>query len=243
MTKQGLESPTGSMFDILQELPLFRGVSRTRLSEIVGNTRFHFLKYLPGETIISAGETCTHVKFIISGEARMAISSANDRFVVGQTLEAPTVIAPEYLFGRLTRYPGSATAVTPTGIMQIAKTDYIKLLKSDHVFMFNFLNLVSVKAQQGEEGIMSLTTGNLDERIAFWIASLTQSTAKDITLTARKRDLYSVFGVQRSSFFATLDRMKEQGLIDYDNTSHEIRVISRSALIRLLRHHNTEEDL
>lgn len=87
---------------------------------------------------------------------------------------------------------------------------------------------------------MSLTTGHLDERIAYWITSLTQRNAYDITLKARKRDLYSIFGVQRSSFFATLDKMKEKGIIDYDKNTDEIKVLSRDALLNLLNHHNTE---
>ncbi len=38
-----------SMYEILMSLPLLNGVSRTRILEIVGKTKFHFLKYLDGE--------------------------------------------------------------------------------------------------------------------------------------------------------------------------------------------------
>lgn len=221
-----------TMFEILMSLPLFNGVSRTRLNEIVGSTKFHFLKYLPGETIITPGEQCTHIKFVISGSVRSSIANSNDRFTVAQTLEAPAVISPEFLFGRSTFYPCHVEAITTTGILQIAKNDYVKLLKLDSVFMYNFMNIISMKAQQAEEGIMALTTGSLEERIAFWITSLTQSGGKDITLAAKKRDLYSVFGVQRSSFMATLDSLKERGIIDYDND--EIKILSRRELLRIL---------
>lgn len=214
MIRQNKDPQETSIFDTLLSLPLFAGTSRTKLEEIVGNTRFHFIKYTTEQPIINAGDPCSHVKFIISGSVRISISNANDRFTVSQTLDAPEVIAPEYLFGRHTQYPCKAVALDNAGIMQISKNDYTRLLKSDHVFMFNFLNMLSVKAQQAEEGIMSITTGNLDERITYWITALTQRNAKDITLTARKRDLYSLFGVQRSSFFATLDAMKNQGIID-----------------------------
>ena len=54
------------MFDILMGLPLFRGVTRERMAETVGMAKFHFLKYLPGETVVTAGDPCTHIKFIIS---------------------------------------------------------------------------------------------------------------------------------------------------------------------------------
>ena len=44
-----------SMYENLMGLPLFNGVSYNRISEIVGNTKLAFMKYLPGETIVQAG--------------------------------------------------------------------------------------------------------------------------------------------------------------------------------------------
>ncbi len=41
------DSSSESIFTTLRELPLLKGVSQARLQEVVGNTRFHFLKYAP----------------------------------------------------------------------------------------------------------------------------------------------------------------------------------------------------
>lgn len=35
------------MFEILMNLPLFRGVSHEKLAQVVGEAKFHFLKYPP----------------------------------------------------------------------------------------------------------------------------------------------------------------------------------------------------
>lgn len=221
-----------SMYEILMALPLFHGVSYTRLSEVVGNTKLHFLKYLDGDSIVEAGEPCTHLKFLISGNARLSIVNADGRFRVSQTLDSPDVIAPDFLFGRATAYPCTATAIGSAGILQIAKGDYIKLLNSDPIFLFNFLNMLSVNAQKSVDGVLALTTGSLEERIAFWVVALTQRGGRDITVTCRQRDLYAFFGVQRSSFIATLENMKARGLIDYSN--NQIDVKSRPDIVALL---------
>lgn len=221
-----------SMFDVLMELPLFRGVTRERMAETVGMAKFHFLKYLPGEQIVEAGTPCTHIKFIISGSARSSIVNSDKRFKVSQTLNAPEVISPDYLFGKATNYPASVTAIEPTGILQIAKSDYIKILSSDDVFMFNYLNMLSMNAQKSPAGVLALTTGSIEERIAFWIIALTQPGGKDIALECRHRDLYSFFGVQRASFISTLDDMKGRGLLDYSQNRIDIK--NRRDLIELL---------
>lgn len=218
-----------SMFDILLELPMFKGASHTRISEIVGKAKFHFLKYLPGERIIEAGEPCTHLKFIISGRVRVTAANSDGRFKVSQTLSAPDVIAPEFLFGRATRYPVSVSALDTAGMVQISKSDFVNILHCDPVFLYNYLNTLAVNGQKAVEGVLAVAAGSLEERIAFWIIALTQPSGTDITLTCKQRDLYSLFGVQRSSFIATLDKMKAQGTIDYD--SNEIRILSRKELL------------
>ncbi|MBQ7041226.1 MAG: Crp/Fnr family transcriptional regulator [Muribaculaceae bacterium] len=221
-----------SMYEILMGLPLFNGVSRDCISQIIEKYKFHFLKYLPSEQLITAGETCTHIKFVISGSVRSQIENADGRFRVSQTLTAPEVIAPEFLFGKATQYPCTVTAIEPTGILQISKAEYMEILKSDQIFMFNMLNILSMNAQRSIEGVLSMTTGSLEERIAFWITALTQNGGTDIVLTCKQRDLYSLFGVQRTSFIAALDKMKEKGIIEYDSV--EMRVSSRRALLDII---------
>ena len=206
------------MFDILMGLPLFRGVTRERMAETVGMAKFHFLKYLPGETVVTAGDPCTHIKFIISGSVRMTIENADKRFKVASSLAAPEVIVPSFLFGRATDYPCTVKAIEDTSILQVTKQDYLKIL--------------TVNAQKSVDGVLALTTGSMEERIAFWIVALTQPAAADIVLSCRQRDLYSFFGVQRSSFIATLEAMKEQGLITYQG--NEMNVVSRKAMLDLL---------
>ena len=44
-----------SMFEILMDLPLFQGVSRDKLSELIEKTPFHFLKFADGDEVV-AGE-------------------------------------------------------------------------------------------------------------------------------------------------------------------------------------------
>lgn len=220
------------MYDILAGLPLLKGVSRECLNELAGGTRLHFLKYTPGERIVSQGDPCTHVKFIISGSVRSAITNVDGRFTVSQVLTAPDVIAPEFLFGRSTRYPCTVTAVDSAGILQIDKNDYVRILNSDRVFLYNFLNLLSMNAQKGVDGILSFTTGSLDERLAYWLLALTQSSGRDVMLTCKARDLYLLFGVQRSSFMAMLDSMQERGYITYEPGI--IRVADRNRLFDLL---------
>jgi CRP-like cAMP-binding protein len=229
-----------SMIETLMELPLFRGVTRERMSEIVGLAKFHFLKYLPNNEFITPGEQCTHLKFMLTGAARITISDPDGRFKVSQTLRAPEVILPDFLFGRNIHYPCSATAIEDTNIMQVSKSDYLRILNKDEVFMFNYLNYLSTNAQKAVGGVLAVTNGNIAERIALWIICLTQPSATDIVLSCKQRDLYTVFGVQRSSLISSLEGMRNAGLIDFTPT--EIYVNSRKDMLDLISPATTYED-
>ncbi|MDE6498442.1 MAG: Crp/Fnr family transcriptional regulator [Muribaculaceae bacterium] len=224
-----------SMFDLLMELPLFRGVSAETMHNTVGQAKFHFLKYPQGETIIEENRPCTHITFLVSGSVRLTTANRNGRISVSQTLKAPDVIAPEFLFGRATNYPCTVVALEDTGIMQVSKGDYIKILNSDPVFMFNYLNIISMNAQKSVTGLMSLTSGSLEERIAFWVLMLTQHTGENIAIDCPLRNLCAIWGVQRSALVEALTRMQGKCVESFGPTG--IVFSSRRNLLDMLSAH------
>ncbi len=222
-----------STLDVLLSLPLFSGASTQKIQQVVGKFKFHFLKYADEEPLIKAGDPCSHIRFVISGSVRTRIESDDNRIKVSQTLSAPNVIAPDFFFGRTTVYPCSAKAAGTAGIVDIEKTEYLKIIESDPVFLFNFLNLLSVDAQQGLQSVMCLTSGDLRKRIAYWILALTQRGGSDIEMECRQRDLYTVFGVPRQSLVAALTDMRLDGAITFEPGI--IRVAMREELEKILK--------
>lgn len=223
---------TNSMFELLMELPLFRGVSHQRLAEVVGRAKFHFLKYPENEVILRAEEECRHLVSVIGGSVRLTVANSTGRFEVSSTLDAPAVISPDFLFGRLTRYPCTVTAQTTCSLLQIDKADFVKILNSDEIFLFNYLNTLSVNAQKAQHGLLALTSGSVDERIAFWIMSLTQPGSRDILMSCSTRELCGLFNVPRQSFEAVAQSMEARGLIEY--TPRSIRIVDRRELVSIL---------
>lgn len=223
---------TNSMYENLLALPLFKGVSYNRMSEIVGKTKLAFMKHAPGDVIVRAGEPCTGLLFVIKGSVRLVITAVNDRFRIGQTIATPGLISPDFLFGRDTLYPGEVSAIDEVSLLSIAKADFTTLLRGDDVILFNYLNIISTNAQKAIDGVMGLSTGSLEERIAFWIIALTQMGSDNIVLRARKSNLAAIFGVQRSALTSALDSLRDQGIIEY--TADEITVLDRRALRNIL---------
>lgn len=221
-----------SIYQTLMQLPLFQGVSRNKLSELVEKTRFHFLKYNHSDVVVSRMESCTHFKFLLSGSLLCEMSTYDGKVKLCQTLHAPDVIAPDHLFGRSTHYPAHYRAEGQVGIMQIEKATFLNFMQEEPIFLINLLNILSRRSQKSKEALLSMTTGDLRERLAYWIVSLTQRNATDIRIIARQRDLYSYFGVQRTMLLNTLAELKQEKIIDY--TTNEVAILDRRAMRDML---------
>jgi CRP-like cAMP-binding protein len=222
-----------NMFVKLMRLPLFQGVSQECVASLVEKVPFHFLKFNDGEQIITEGEDCTHVRFIISGKVKIITSSRVSRVTLTQILHAPDVIDPDYLFGINTVYPFDAYAEGVCGILQLLKSDFVNMLQSDKVFLFNMLNYVSRNAQQPELSLLFMSHGLIAERLAYFVASLTTQNSRDVRLDFRQKELCSLLGARRTSLINALDELKEKGIIDY--SLGEIVVKDLKALTSLVK--------
>ena len=221
-----------SMYQQLMQLPLFQGVSTDVITALVEKLPFHFLKFRNGEQIFAAGDQCSHIRFIVSGRVRLETPCDHLRVSLLQTLETPHVLAAEYLFGRETTYPYSAFADGPCGILQLRKSDYIKMLAFDKVFLFNILNYLSSGSQRNTASILAIKDGSVVERLAMIVDALTVTGATDVAVRFKQKDLCVLLGTQRTTLIASLDKLADDDIVDY--TSNELRVLDLSRLAEFI---------
>ena len=214
----------------LMQLPLFQGISAEKITALVEKLPFHFLKYNTGEQIFAAGDSCTHVKFVVSGQGQLDTPFSKLRVSLHQTLASPHVLAPDCLFGKDNTYPCSAVANGPCGILQLRKSDYIKMVSSDKVFLFNILNYLSTGSQKGTALALATKDGTVAERLAMLLDNLVVNGATDVVLRYKQKDLCTLLGTQRTTLISSLDKLHDAGLLDYD--SNELHVLDYSGLIK-----------
>lgn len=218
-----------SMYQQLMQLPLFQGVGTEKITALVEKLPFHFLKYRNGEQVFAAGDPCTHIKFIVSGQVRLETAFSNLRVTMCQTISNPHVLAAEYLFGRDTVYPFTAISDGACGILQLRKSDYIKMISSDKVFLFNILNYLSSGSQRSLASPLSVKNGSAAERLANLVDALAISGAKDISFQYKQKDLCALLGTQRTTLVAMLDKLSEMEVLDYD--SNKLTILDMQGLL------------
>ncbi len=219
------------MYQQLMQLPLFQGVSTEKITALVEKLPFHFLKFRNGEQVFAAGDPCTHIKFIVSGQVRLETPFPKLRITMHQTVSNPHVLAAEYLFGRDTAYPYTAISDGACGILQLRKSDYIKMITSDKVFLFNILNYLSSGSQRSLLMPLTVKDGSVAERLAMIVDNLSIFGATNIGFRYKQKDLCTLLGTQRTTLVSMLDRLSDQGIVDYD--SNELKILDLQGLINV----------
>lgn len=223
-----------NMFDKLLHLPLFQGVSHETLSTTVEKVPFHFLKFKRGEKIIDRGDKCTHVRFIISGNVKITYESKKLKFSISHELTGPEVIAPDYLFGLDTSYPFTLKAIDECGILQLSKNDYVSMLQTDNVFLYNILNYLSRNSQSFKSQLLNAEQVTVTERLVMLVSAFSSQKSKNIVLEFRQRDLCRILGARRPALITTINQLKDAELIEMPNNS-TIVISDRKQLLEWLK--------
>ena len=203
-----------SMFDTLLELPLFRGVSREKMSETVGVSKFHFLKLASGKELVRCGIQSEHLLFVLSGSIGLTRTSSDGTVTVSQTITGPDVIGPEYLFGRVNYYPFTATAKTDASILEIEKRDFLNILGLDQIFLLNYLNYLSMCSHRTDM-LLNISGEDGERRLAFFVLSLTQPGTQDIEIRWEGQRLADISGMCEEKLQEVLKSLKHKRLISY----------------------------
>ena len=158
------------IYEKLLQFPLFQGMSRDDLEVVAGHTRFGFSKTLPGRVVVSEGEHCTHLYFLINGSLRI-VSVPDDRgFRLEEYMSAPYILQPEAIFGYSQRYTHTFVVEEGANFITIDKDEVLRLSEDFLVFRLNLLNLFATHSQkQSRQQWRSVPVSLTDRIVRFFV--------------------------------------------------------------------------
>ena len=227
------EKGNASVVEAILGLPMFQGITNEQLQELLEKFPFHFLKYSDDEPVIAAGDTCTHLKFVISGAVRVTARSSKLKVSIAHSLTAPDVVLPEHLFGMDTTYSCDVRAQGGCGIMQIAKAHYFDMLQLNQVLLLNALNRLSFGAQSQRAMLRTLTSCNTLQRLAMLVAATTRRNSQQIVIEAKLQDLCALTGATRHQIAQAVNQLEDEGIVE-KNGENSLLVNDRRALLDLI---------
>lgn len=202
------------MYNTLLQLPLFQGMSRTELSEVVEKVKLHFLRIEAKKKIFSQGESCNKLVFLLSGELTSETHAPCGTFSLVETFDKPQMIEPHSLFGKRPSYKATYTAKSDVSLLTIDKQYIYGALDKYEVFRMNLLNLLSNKAEQFHTHIWSISPQPLEGRLAHFVRSLCSTPHGPKTLRIRMDDLATLLDDTRLNISRVLNKWQQSGIIE-----------------------------
>lgn len=218
-----------TMYDVIMDLPLFQGISRQQVSAFLEKTHVEFLRADIGDLILMANTISDTLMFVISGQVEICWQNTNKDLTLTFRQGSRSLIGATRLFGMDRNIPFSVTAIQPTSMLRIDKAQYLNLLQTQPVYLLNYLNYLSLRAQKPVDILKSQIDGSLLEWLRNIVQLLTPSSASEITFTIKNKTLGRMVNMEITSVRRRLLALQREGLIEIHEDSFTIP--SRRALL------------
>ena len=201
------------MYDTLLSLPLFQGMSQADFNSLLQKIRLDFVRYDDGSTIISAGERCKCFAFLINGTVESSRDGMEGSMTFMEQIDAPFLIEPYSMFGRVGSYQRTYTALTPCSFLMVDKQYIYTELGKYNICRMNLLNILSGRVQQLDSHIWNQDEMTLRERIIRFIKGLSDIQNGRKRLSIKMNDLATLMDATRLNVSRELNALEAQGLI------------------------------
>ena len=207
-----------SMYDRLLKLPLFQGLSRNDLTEILEKVKVEFRNFAPNEYLAKQDDSCSELLFVINGRIRVCTRDKKHKFSLYETIDGDVqddvLIEPSSLFGLRTSLWSSYKAETSTNVLVIKKSYILPLLCNYEIFNLNYFNVLSIRAQDLQQKIWDAHIGNTLQKIVSFLTQRCVFGSGPKELNIKMRDLAFLLNDTRNNISGILNYLQEKGYVE-----------------------------
>ncbi|HAM97850.1 MAG TPA: Crp/Fnr family transcriptional regulator [Marinilabiliales bacterium] len=220
------------MYQRLTNSPVFKGLTPEDIEKLIKQVNYRIKNVEAGLLIAQREEECTSLTIIIQGSVRGEMLDYSGKILKVEDIYAPRPIAAAFLFGQNNFYPVDVISNEETILLVIPKESVLKLFQLSDVFLKNYLNAISNRAQFLSRRIWFLSFKTIKGKLAQYILNMAEPDKTRIVLPLTQKDLAEFFGVTRPSLARALGEMEKDKIIEVNRK--EITITNRNLLVKLL---------
>lgn len=207
-----------NLIKLLKNINLFRCFSENELKKTFNNSNCTIKNYNKNSIVYIQNEKCKTLDIILNGIISIQKIDSEGNMLSINDFATGDIIGENLLFSAKNVYPMTILAKSDVEILHINRELILMLCQNNESFLLAFLQSLSAKALILSDKIMSLRMKTLRQCIIdFLLFEYYAQYSTEIKLTMTKKDLAEKFGVQRSSLSRELNKMRKDGLIDFNN--------------------------
>lgn len=210
--------------NILKINKLFKDIPSDTIVKYYNENKLKLSEYKKNSVIHFESEICTYVDIIIEGEVIVQRIDEKGNVLTITEFAGGENLGENLMFSNQPAYPMSVIAKKHTILLQVSKEVILELCQENKNFLLEFLKCISGKTNILTNKIQSISLKSIRESIIDFLnyEYRIQNSSK-IKLEMSKKDLAERLGIQRTSLSRELNKMKKDGLVDFD--IHSITII------------------
>ena len=197
------------------------------LQQMAGNTKFGFLKLDAGKKVVSEGDVCDSLFFLINGRLTLTTRSDDGGYAVTEQLSAPWLLQPEALFGLSPRYSCTVVTASQGHFITLSKDEVLRLLDDFLIVRLNLLNIMATLSQRRARQAWHRTPQPLRDRITRFITDHCVYPAGQKEITILMERLALEMNDSRLDVSRALNAMQSDGLLRLHRGRIEVPSLER----------------
>lgn len=209
------------------ELPLFQGMSRNDLEQILANTRFSILSYAKGKTVINENDVCDKLYFLVKGTVTATGHADDNGYSITECLPATEILQPERIFGLTQRYTHTVKALTDCTFISLSKIEIMTLSDKYEIFRLNLLNMICTRSQRLTHFPWRAKPKDVRKKIARFIENRCIRPAGEKFICIRMERLGEEINESRLKVSRELNAMRDEGIISLRRSEIHVYALER----------------
>lgn len=193
-----------NLADLLIKAPLFNGCNRLQVEKFLSTTYYRLRRRTADYYVAHMGDTYNDIIILIEGCVYTSMIN-NDKEVIIETLTAPLILAPAFVYGEVNSFPVNIITKTDCTFLFIDKSAFLNLLHQDTTLMTNFIKILSDRCYRLSERIREENLQSLKERVIEYLRR--HEKIDNIQWVAR------ILGVARPSLSRVLSELRNEGAV------------------------------
>lgn len=211
------------MIEILKSSLLFKGFTEQNIEHLLKFIETDIKEYNKRETLFLEDDLCEAIGIIISGYLELQTIFPSGKVITHLELGPSDVFGEGLIFSIKNRYPISIQSKGKAKILFIKKDNLIHGLLHHPILLQNFLSLLSNKLYYMNNKVKILSLSTLRKKIAMYLLTQHKETGQLIfEIRYNRKRLSEHLAVERPSLSRELIRMRNDGLIDFEQSTFKI---------------------
>jgi CRP/FNR family transcriptional regulator, cyclic AMP receptor protein len=196
------------------------------------------VEYHRNEVVFTQGDASDSVMYIQNGGVKLSVLSKTGREAVVAMLGPSDFFGEGCLAGQTIRI-GTATAMTPTTILEITKNQMVKVLHEQHALSDRFIAHMLSRNVRIEQDLIDQLFNSSEKRLARALLLLArygkQEKPRQVVAKISQETLSEMVGTTRSRVNFFMNKFKKLGFIEY-NGDLDAGITINSSLLSVVLH-------